>query len=183
MNRSTPGLPAHHQLPEFTQTHAHRVSDTIQPSHPWSSLSPPALNPSQHQSLFQWVLYFPPLSTGIWKITLLNLFTKTLWNKWSRDQLIEITAIHLFCESPTHRNFYQVTDSLWFFSVQADIQHKIKTNNMTSLWKFKLWFLNRQWFENLCFRLKTFSVTYLVIPKHIIAPTRNALIYQWITKA
>ena len=55
MNRSTPGLPVHHQLPEFTQTHFHRVSDAIQPSHPLSSPSPPAPNPSQHQSLFQWV--------------------------------------------------------------------------------------------------------------------------------
>ena len=55
MNRSTPGLPVHHQLPEFTQTHVHRVSDAIQPSRPLSSPSPPAPNPSQHQSLFQWV--------------------------------------------------------------------------------------------------------------------------------
>ena len=55
MNRSTPGLPAHHQLPEFTQTHIHRVSNAIQPSHPLSSPSPPAPNPSQHHSLFQWV--------------------------------------------------------------------------------------------------------------------------------
>ena len=55
MNRSTPGLPVHHQLPEFTQTHVHWVSDTIQPSHPQSSPSPPAPNASQHQSLFQWV--------------------------------------------------------------------------------------------------------------------------------
>ena len=53
MNRSTPGLPIHHQLPEFTQTHVHQVSDVIQPSHPLSSPSPPAPNPSQHQSLFQ----------------------------------------------------------------------------------------------------------------------------------
>ena len=45
MNRSTPGLPLHHQLPEFTQTHVHRVSDAIQPSHPLSSPSPPAPNP------------------------------------------------------------------------------------------------------------------------------------------
>ena len=51
MNCSTPGLPVHHQLPEFTQTHVHRVSDAIQPSHPLSSPSPPAPNPSQHQSL------------------------------------------------------------------------------------------------------------------------------------
>ena len=55
MNRSTPGLPVHHQLPEFIQTHVHWVSDAIQPSHPLLSLSPPAPNPSQHQSLFQWV--------------------------------------------------------------------------------------------------------------------------------
>ena len=53
MNRSTPGLPVHHQLPELTHTHVHRVSDAIQPSHPLSSPSPPAPNPSQHQSLFQ----------------------------------------------------------------------------------------------------------------------------------
>ena len=51
-NRSTPGLPVHHQLPESTQTHIHRVSNAIQPSHPLLSPSP-ALNPSQHQSLFQ----------------------------------------------------------------------------------------------------------------------------------
>ena len=53
MNRSMPGLPVHHQLLEFTQTRVHRVSDTIQPSHPLSSTSSPAPNPSQHQSLFQ----------------------------------------------------------------------------------------------------------------------------------
>ena len=55
MNCSRPGLPVHHQLPEFTQTHVHRVSGAIQPSHPLSSPSPPAPNPSQHHSLFQWV--------------------------------------------------------------------------------------------------------------------------------
>ena len=48
------GLPIHHQLQEFTQTHLHRVGNAIQPSHPLSSPSPPASNPSQHQSLFQW---------------------------------------------------------------------------------------------------------------------------------
>ena len=55
MNHSTLGLPVHHQLPEFTQTHVHRVSDAIQPSHPQLSPFPPAPNPSLHQSLFQWV--------------------------------------------------------------------------------------------------------------------------------
>ena len=61
-NRSTPGLPVHHQLPEFTQTHVHRGRDAIQPSHPLLSPSPPAPNPSQHQSLFQRV--------NSWKSTL-----------------------------------------------------------------------------------------------------------------
>ena len=55
MNCSMPGLLVHHKLLEFTQTHVHQVSDVIQPSHPLSSPSPPAPNPSQHQSLFQWV--------------------------------------------------------------------------------------------------------------------------------
>ena len=52
MNCSMPGLPVHHQLPEFTQTHVHWVGDAIQPSHPLLSPSPPAPNPSQHQGLF-----------------------------------------------------------------------------------------------------------------------------------
>jgi len=55
MNCSTPGLLVYHQLPEFTQTHVHQISDAIQPSHPLSSPSPPAPNLSQHQGLFQWV--------------------------------------------------------------------------------------------------------------------------------
>ena len=52
---STPGLPVHHQLPEFMQTHVHWVSDAIQPSHPLSSPSPPAFSLSQHHGLFKWV--------------------------------------------------------------------------------------------------------------------------------
>ena len=55
MNRSTPGFPVHHQLPESTQTHVHWVGDAIQPSHPLPSPSPPALNLSKHQGLFKWV--------------------------------------------------------------------------------------------------------------------------------
>ena len=55
MNRSTPGLPVHHQIPEFIQTHVHQVRDAIQPSHPLLFPSPPAPNPSQHHSLFQWI--------------------------------------------------------------------------------------------------------------------------------
>ena len=55
MDYSMPGLPVHHQLPEFTQTHVHSVRDAIQPSHPLSSPSPPTFNLSQHQGLFKWI--------------------------------------------------------------------------------------------------------------------------------
>ena len=72
MNRSTPGLPVHHQLPEFTETHVHQVSDAIQPSHPPSSPSPPAPNPSQHQSLSQWVNSSHEVAKIV--MTALNLF-------------------------------------------------------------------------------------------------------------
>ena len=65
MDRSTPGLPVHHQLPESTQTHAHGVSDAIQPSHPLSSPSPPALNLSQHQGLFKWVSSSNQMAKGL----------------------------------------------------------------------------------------------------------------------
>ena len=76
MNCSMPGLPVHHQLPEFTQTHVHRVSDALQPSHPLSSPSPPALNPSQHQSLFQWV----NSSHEVAKVLEFQLYTHSVHN-------------------------------------------------------------------------------------------------------
>ena len=61
-NCRTPGLPVHHHLPEFTQTHVHRISDAIQPSHPLLSPSLPAPKLSQHQSLFQWVISLPEVA-------------------------------------------------------------------------------------------------------------------------
>ena len=68
MNRSTPGFLVHHQLLEFTQTHVHRVGDALQPSHSLSSPSPPAPNPSKHQSLFQWV-NFPQRWPKYWSFS------------------------------------------------------------------------------------------------------------------
>ena len=65
MSRSMPGLPVHHKLLEFTQTHAHQVGDAIQPSHPLSSPSPPALNPSQHQGRFQRVNSLREVAKGL----------------------------------------------------------------------------------------------------------------------
>ena len=81
---STPGLPVHHQLPEFTQTHADRVGDAIQPSHPLSSPSPPAPSPSQHQGLFQWVNSLHEVakvldSLYFWDFFCNCLLTKVFW--------------------------------------------------------------------------------------------------------
>ena len=76
MNRSTPGLPVRHQLPEFTQTHVHRVSDAMQPSHPLSSPSPPAPNPSQHQHvqvLVKTNLSTPGTTPSYWFMSLVTL--------------------------------------------------------------------------------------------------------------
>ena len=86
MNRSTPGLPVYQQLPEFTQTHVHRVSDAIQPSHPRSSPSSPAPNPSQHQSLFQWV---NSLLSWISVFCMLNKKTKTAIDLWNLISLLK----------------------------------------------------------------------------------------------
>ena len=88
MNHSTPGLPIHHHLPEFTQIHVHQVSEAIQPSHPLSSPSPPAPNPSQHQSLFQWVnsshevvkvLQFQLHHHSLQRTPRTDLLQKTVW--------------------------------------------------------------------------------------------------------
>ena len=65
MDCSTPGLPVHHQLPEFTQTHVHSVGDAIQPSHPLLSPSPPAFNLSQHQGLIESILHPGGQSIGV----------------------------------------------------------------------------------------------------------------------
>ena len=85
MNRSTPGLPVYHQLPEFMQTHVHRVGDAIQPFHPLLSPSLPAPNPSQHQGLFQWVnSSHRSVYTGLYPVeqhykTLSLDFTAVIW--------------------------------------------------------------------------------------------------------
>ena len=70
MNHSTPVLPVHHQLPEFTQTHVYQVGDAIQPSHPLSLPSPPALNLSHHQGIFQWIGSLHPVAKVLgWRVS------------------------------------------------------------------------------------------------------------------
>ena len=93
MGHSTPGLPVHHQLPQLAQTHVHWVGDAIQPSHPLMSLSPPAINRSQHQGLFKWVSIRWP---KYWRSSFndrcrINNYTKTTginqdwpWANWDK---------------------------------------------------------------------------------------------------
>ena len=99
MNCSTPGLPVHHQLLEFTQTHVHRVSDAIQPSHPLLPPFPPAPNPSQHQSLFQWVNSSHEVAKGLdndnWRNTGLILSELLIFQDKSEIQIF-ISAPFMF---------------------------------------------------------------------------------------
>ena len=103
MNHSTPGLPVHHQLREFTQTHVHWVSDAIQPSHPLLSSSPPAPNPSQHQSLFQWVNSSHKVAKVlvIWKVT---LWRKTRLKDAGKQILKQTNKKSLSSRKPNPRN-------------------------------------------------------------------------------
>ena len=120
MNRSTPGLPVHHQLPESTQTHAHWVSDAIQPSYPLSSPSPPALNLPQHQGLFHWVSF----SHQVAKVLELQLSASVLpvsiqsWFPLGLTGLISLLSKGLsrvFSSTITWKHqFFRTQPSLWF---------------------------------------------------------------------
>ena len=123
MNRSTPGLPVYHQLPEFIQTHVHRVGDAIQPFHPLFSPSLPAPNPSQHQGLFQWVnSSHRSVYTGLYPVeqhykTLSLDFTAGIWEMvpcsrspyFLMKQQLRISYInlsHVLYEDPCPRIFF-----------------------------------------------------------------------------
>ena len=121
MNRSTPGLPVHHQLPEFTQTHVHWVGDAIQPSHPLSSPSPPTPNPSQHQGLFQWVnSAWGGQSTGV--SALASFLPKksqglspSEWTGWISLQLSWVPKLHENRSSSVWKLILCISISLFFF--------------------------------------------------------------------
>ena len=120
MNRSTPGLPVHHQLPGFTQTHIHRVSDAIQPSHPLSSPSPPAPNPSQHQSLFQRVSSLHEVA----KVLEFRLQHHSLQSNPRADLLQNASFIIPFCMVPWRNQFYFFT----FYS--TNIEYLLCASNL-----------------------------------------------------
>ena len=100
---STSGLPVHHQLPEFTQTHTHWVGDAIQPSHPLLSPSPPAFNLSQHQSLFQWVSSLHQVG----KLMLSFSFNISPSNEYSGLISFRMDWLHLFAVQGTLKSLLQ----------------------------------------------------------------------------
>ena len=116
MNRSMPGLPVHHHLPEFIQTHVHRVCDVTQPSHSWSSPSPPAPNPSQHQSLFQWVNSFSwsGQSTGV---SALASFLPKKFQGWSPSEWAGWISLHIVKGERNKELNFQVQSNSKYFKI------------------------------------------------------------------
>ena len=122
MNCSTPGLPVHHQLLEFTQTHVHQVSDAIQPSHPPLAPSPPAPNPSQHQGLFQWVHSSHEVAK-VQDFQLQHQSYRTLQNTGSQDRCTQLfTLSGLRCVRVLSRlRCVQLFANLWTVALQAPL--------------------------------------------------------------
>ena len=147
MNCSTPGLPVHHQFPEFTQTHVHWVGDAIQPSHPLSSPSP-ALNLSQHQGLFKWGVISPlrsifgyPLFWGV-HLSVSYIFAFSYWSWGSQGKDTEVVCHSLlqwttFCQtSPPWpiRLGWPHTAWLSFSELDKAVVHVIRLTSFLRLW-------------------------------------------------
>ena len=125
MNCSTPGLSVHHRHPEFTQTHVHQVSDAIQPSHPLSSPSPPAPNPSQHQSLFQWVNSLHEVA----KVLEFKLQHHS-FQRNPRADLLQNALVGSPC-SPTDSQESSLTPQ--FKSINSSVLSRLHSPNLTSI--------------------------------------------------
>ena len=170
MNRTTPGLPVHYQLLEFTQTHVHWVGDTIQPSHPPSSPSSPAPNPSQHQSLLQWVNSSPEWPK-YWRISL----SISPSNEHSglisfRVDWFDLLAVQGTLESllQHHSSKASILWSSAFFTVQ--LSHPCMTTGKTIA-------LTRRTFGG-----KVMSLLFNMLSRFVIAllPGSNHLLISWL---
>ena len=148
MNRSTPGLPVHHQLWEFTQIHVHLVGDAIQPSHPLSSSSSPAPNPSQHQSLFQWVnSAWGGQSTGVSAYMNYLILITTLWSKytnyphfkdkeWRLRTLKRLSKVTQFLQSDA--TLFSILPSLCYRKTSHIINYQFFQNYISHLMSIQL---------------------------------------------
>ena len=139
MDHSMPGLPVHHQLLEFTQTHLHWFGDSIQPSHPLSSPSPPTFNLSQHHSLFKWV----SSSNQVAKLLDFQLqhqsFQWTLMTHLLRMDLLDLLAVQRTLKSflQHHSSKPSILQRSAFFMVQ--LSHPYMTIGKTIIltrWTF-----------------------------------------------
>ena len=129
MNRSTPGLPVHHQLPEFTWTHVHWVGDAIQPSHSLSSPSPPAFNLSQDQSLFKWVSFLHQVAQVLqFQLQVLPMNTQD-WFPLGWTGLISLQSKGLWSLLQHHRSKVSILWHSPFFIVQ--LSHPYMTTGKT----------------------------------------------------
>ena len=135
MNRSTPGLPVHHQLLESTQTHVHRVGDAIQPSHPLSSPSPPAPDPSQHQGLFQWVNSSHEVAKVLefqlpLKLMVILLHHRIIWHKCACWEVFASSNLFLSKESVINLYLlYNVTRDFGVLVISPDEGHCVSWNH------------------------------------------------------
>ena len=125
MNCSTPGLPVHHHLLEFTQTHVHRVHDAIQPSHPLPSPSSPAPNPSQHQSLFQWVNFLHEVA----KILELQLYH----HSFQRNPRVDLLQNGLAGSPCSPRDSQESSPTAQFKSINSSALSLLHSPTLTSI--------------------------------------------------
>ena len=170
MNRSTPGLPVHHQLPEFTQTHVHWFGDAIQPSHPPLSPSPPAPNPSQHQGLFQWINSLHEVAKVLEFQLQLQSFNEHSGLISFRMDWLDLLAVQGTHESLLQHHSSKVSVLLLsaFFTVQ--LLHPYMTTGKTIA-------LTRQIYVG-----KVMSLLFNVLSRLVIAflPRNNCLLISWL---
>ena len=136
MDCRTPGFPVHHQLPEFTQTHVHRSGDAIQPSHPLSSPSPPALNLSQHKGLFKLVKFFVSSGQSVEVSTSASVLPMNIqdrfplgWTGWISLQSKGLSRVFSNTIVQKHQFFGTILWSSAFFIVQ--LSHPYMTTGKT----------------------------------------------------
>ena len=169
MNRSMPGLPVHHQLLEFTQTHVHRVSDAIQPSHPLSSPSPPAPNPSQHQSLFQGVNSSHQVASGVSSFSIISSSEYSGLISFRMDWL-DLLAVQGTLKSllQHHSSKASILQSSAFFTVQLSHPYMTTGKNIA---------LTRRTFVGKIMSLLFDTLSRLVIT---IFPGSKRLLISWL---
>ena len=168
---STPGLPVYHQLPEFTQTHVHQVGDGIQPSHPLSSPSPPAPNPSQHQSLLQWVNSSSMRWPKYWSFSFSIITSKEIPGLISfRVDWLDLLAVKGTLKSllQHHNSKASILRCSAFFTVQ--LSHPYMTTGKTIA-------LTRQTFIG-----KVMSLLFNMLPRLVITflPRSKRLLISWL---